>query len=185
MNDHECSPRPVPVDPRSDSRPEARSIFNPAFVDVPEAVRKACVGNRRAVSTGDVKEAWRHTDWFEMPIVPLNGATTIVCREEDFMGALPHLGTAKLAYHAEENFVCRNYSTLFASVVAAELECNVALVCDDLGHHMYSAVPVLANAGQPGQHVGFLIIEPQGDCVVPHTDPGRHYVGKAGFALLV
>ena len=117
--------------------------------------------------------------------MPLNGGTTIVCREQDFLDALPHLGTAKVAYHMEENFVCRNYSTAFATIVAAELECNVMMVCDDEGHHMYSAVPVLAQPDAPGQHVKILIIEPQGDSVVPHTNPGEHYVGRTGFALVV
>ena len=34
--------------------------------------------------------------------------------------------------------------------------------------------------------VEVLIIEPQGDSVVPHTDPARHYTGDAaGFSILI
>ena len=175
------APRPVPTDPRRDDRPDADRLFSRAFVDVPDPIKQAARKHRRVVGTEDVKEAWREGGWGHMPIVPLNGASTIVCREADFMAALPHLGTRKVAYHMQENFVCRNYSTAFATIVAAELWCNVMMVCDDLGHHMYSAVPVLAD----DESVKVLIIEPQGDSVVPHTDPGRHYVGQAGFALVV
>ena len=174
--------KPIPTDPHQDSRPDADSLFNPAFVDVPPALKQRCRANRKAVSTGRVEEAWRAGEWRHMPIMPLNGATTIIPAEADFMEALPHLGTARVAYHASENFVCRNYSTMFASIVAAELWVNVMMVCDDEGHHMYSAVPV---AAPDGQAVKILIIEPQGDSVVPHTDPGRHYVGAKGLAIVV
>ena len=177
----QAPPRPVPTDPRQDSRPEAESIFSKAFVDVPRHLKDHLRKNRRIVSTGDVKEAWRESEWGHFPIIPLNGGSTIVPAKDDFLQALPHLGTSRIAYHAQENFVCRNYSTLFASVVAAELWCNVAMVCDDSGHHMYSAVPVLASTGR----VEILVIEPQGDTVVPHTDPTLHYTGQQGFAIVV
>lgn len=176
-------PRPVPTDPRQDSRPEADSLFNPAFVDVPPDVKRRARDNRLEVSTGDVKSAWRQIDWRQMPIFPLNGGTAILCQEMDFMQALPHLGTARVAYHAKENWVCREYGFVFAAIVAAELQCNAGIVCDDEGHHLYSFVPVIAHRNDVA--VKILIVEPQGDTVVEHTDPDAHYVGRAGFALLI
>ena len=177
----EAGPRPVPTDPRRDSRPDADSIFNPAFVDIPAELKDKIRAGRKVVSTADVQDAWRESDWRRMLLMALNGGTVIVPDEDVFMEVLPHLGTKRIAYHAEENFVCRNYSTLFASVVAAELWVNVIMVCDEAGHHMYSAVPVLGSHDE----VRILVIEPQGDSVVPHTDAARHYTGLTGFALMV
>ena len=178
--DAAAAPHPVPTDPRHDSRPDPSRLFSRDFVDVPDEVRARCIRNRAVVSTGVVYEAWAATDWHAMRLLPLVGASCILAQRKDFLEALPHLGTARVAYHAERNWVCREYGFVFAAIVAAELECNAGIVCDDEGHHLYSFVPVLSD----GQ-VECLIVEPQADRVVPHTDPSAHYVGKTGFALLI
>ena len=183
------APKAIPTDPRQDPRPEAMRLFNPAFVDVPEDVRQRCIRQRQSVATALVRAAWGKTDWRHMAMMPLIGSTAMLPFKSHFMDALPHLGTAKVAYHARENWVCREYGFAFAVIVAAELQCNAGIVCDTDGHHLYSFVPVLRGGAYSGavgeEDVECLIIEPQGDVVVPHTDPDRHYVGKAGFALLI
>ena len=167
-------------DPRTDSRPEARSIFNPAFVDVREDVRKAAVDSRKPISINEIKSAWQKTDWGHMPYESMTGETALVVSEKEFLDALPHLGTDKIAYHAAENFVCREYGFLGSVVVAAELECASGIVCDFSGQHLYCQTPV----HYEGQ-VKVLVWEPQADQVVWHTDPERHYVGKRGYAILI
>ena len=178
-------PRPIPVDPRRDPRPGADSLFNPAFVDVPAPLKQRARDGREAFPTSDVLAAWRETDWREMPMMPLVGGVAYLARKEDFLEALPHLGTAKVAYHAGQNWVCREYGFVFATIVAAELECNAGIVCDSEGHHLYSFVPVYTKDADGGVSVECLIVEPQADAVVAHTDPRAHYVGRKGFALLI
>ena len=180
-------------DPAKDSRPEARSIFNPAFVDVPEATRKAAVASRRKLSLGYVKDAWWRGGWGKMPYMPLTGPQAWIVERQAFLDALPHLGTNRIAYHAAENWVCREYGFLGAAVVAAELQCASGIVCDDTGHHLYCQTPVytetLPDTGKghdaPVIAVEVLVWEPQADQVVWHTDPARHYTGEQGFAILV
>ena len=110
------------VDPRRDTRPDADGIFNPAFVDLPEALKQSARDHRRTVPVNDVRAAWTRCEWGHMAYVPLIGETTTLARKADFTAALPHLGTKLVAYHAEENFVCREYGFLGAVVVAAESE---------------------------------------------------------------
>ena len=42
------------VDPRRDTRPDADSIFNPAFVDVPEPLKQSARDHRRTLPVQDV-----------------------------------------------------------------------------------------------------------------------------------
>ena len=170
------------VDPRHDPRPEAASLFNPAFVSVPSTLRSMLVATRKIVKTEFVVDAWAEADWGAMQMTPLVGKMSILARKEHFLKALPHLGTSKVAYHARQNWVCREYGFVAAAIVAAELEVNAGIVCDFDGHHLYSFVPVVIEAKLKPE---ILIIEPQTDRVVKHTDPSAHYVGKAGFALLI
>ena len=109
------------VDPRRDTRPDADGIFNPAFVDIPEPLKQSARDHRRTVHVNDVRAAWTRCEWGHMAYVPLIGETAMLARKADFVTALPHLGTKLVAYHASENFVCREYGFLGAVVVAAEL----------------------------------------------------------------
>ena len=102
------------VDPRRDTRPDADSIFNPAFVDVPEALKQSARDHRRTLPVQDVCAAWARCEWGHMAFLPLIGETAMLARKADFTAALPHLGTKLVAYHAAENFVCREYGFLGA-----------------------------------------------------------------------
>lgn len=163
-----------------DLRPEALNLFNKEFVDVPLPMREVAIGSRLPFQTEDIDKAWGVGQW-HMSLTPLVGPTAIIVGEEDFMRCLPHLGSAKVAYNAKKNWVCRQYGFIFASIVSAALECNVGIICDFDGHHFYSFVPVHNN-----HKIKILIIEPQSDTVVYHTDPKHHYTGdRAGFAILI
>ena len=150
------------VDPRRDIRPDADGIFNPAFVDVPESLKQSARDHRRAVSISDVYEAWARCEWGHMAYVPLIGEKTMLARKADFTAALPHLGTKLVAYHASENFVCREYGFLSA-VVTAELWANTGIVCDDTGHHLYCQPPVWSPDDDGTPFVEILVWEPQAD----------------------
>ena len=102
------------VDPRRDTRPDAGGIFNPAFVDVPEALKQSARDHRRTLPVQDVCAAWARCEWGHMAYLPLIGETAMLARKADFTAALPHLGTKLVAYHAAENFVCREYGFLGA-----------------------------------------------------------------------
>ena len=173
------------VDPRRDTRPTADGIFNPAFVDVPEALKQSARDHRRIVPVNDVCEAWTRCEWGHMAFLPLIGETATLARKADFVAALPHLGTKLVAYHASENFVCREYGFLGAVVVAAELWANTGIVCDDTGHHLYCQTPVWSPDDDGTPLVEILVWEPQADEVVPHVDVARHYTGRQGFAILI
>ena len=173
------------VDPRRDTRPDADGIFNPAFVDVPESLKQAARDHRRTLSVNDVYDAWRRCEWRHLFLLPLVGETATLARKADFTAALPHLGTKLVAYHANENFVCREYGFLGAVVVAAELWANTGIVCDLGGHHLYCQTPVWSPDDDGSPFVEVLVWEPQADEVVPHVDVARHYTGRQGFALLI
>ena len=176
-------------DPPHDPRPEAEGIFTPAFVDVPAEVKARARSERRVLPISDVRAAWHRCDWGHMAYLPLVGGEATLARKGDFLAALPHLGTDRVAYHAGENFVCREYGFLGAVVVAAELWVNSGIVCDSAGHHLYCQTPVWSPAnpyydGTP--HVVEVVVwEPQACAVVEHVDVARHYTGKTGFALLI
>ena len=162
------------------ARADASKLFNPEFVDIPGNVRAEAIESRIPVHTAEIQGAWRTGGW-KMPLVPLIGASAIVVDRRQFEAALPHLGTSKVAYSAKRNWVCREYGFVFAAIVAAELQCNVGIVCDVDSEHLYSMVPV-----HNGGKVEILIIEPQTDSVVTHTDAAHHYSGDpVGFALLI
>ena len=173
------------VDPRRDTRPDADGIFNPTFVDVPEALKQAARGHRRTLPVQNVITTWTRCEWGHMAYVPLIGETAMLARKADFTAALPHLGTKLVAYHANENFVCREYGFLGAMVVAAELWANTGIVCDDTGHHLYCQTPVWSPDDDGTPFVEVLVREPQADEVVPHVDVARHYTGRQGFAILI
>ena len=173
------------VDPRRDTRPDADSIFNAALVDVPEALKQSARDHRRTVHVNDVRAAWTRCEWEHMAYVPLIGETATLARKADFTAALPHLGTKLVAYHANENFVCREYGFLGAVVVAAELWANTGIVCDDTGRHLYCQTPVWSPNDDGTPFVETLVWEPQADEVVPHVDVARHYTGRQGFAILI
>ena len=59
------------VDPRRDTRPDADSIFNPAFVDVPESLKQSAREHRRTLPISEVCEAWARCEWGHMAYVPL------------------------------------------------------------------------------------------------------------------
>ena len=46
------------VDPRRDTRPDADSIFNAAFVDIPEPLKQSARDHRRTLPAQDVCAAW-------------------------------------------------------------------------------------------------------------------------------
>ena len=173
------------VDPRRDTRPDADGIFNPAFVNVPDAVKQSARDHRRTLPISDVYEAWTRCEWGHMAYVPLIGETAMLARKADFTAALPHLGTKLVVYHANENFVCREYGFLGAVVVAAELWANTGIVCDDTGRHLYCQTPVWSPDDDGTPFVETLVWEPQTDEVVPHVDVARHYTGRQGFAILI
>ena len=173
------------VDPRRDTRPDADSIFNAAFVDVPESLKQSARDHRRTVHVNDVRAAGTRYEWGHMAYVPLVGETAMLARKADFTAALPHLGTKLVAYHANENFVCREYGFLGAVVVAAELWANTGIVCDDTGRHLYCQTPVWSPDDDGSPFVEVLVWEPQADEVVPHVDMARHYTGRQGFAILI
>ena len=120
-----------------------------------------------------------------MAYAPLIGETAMLARKADFTAVLPHLGTKLVAYHASENFVCREYGFLGAVVVAAELWANTGIVCDDTGRHLYCQTPVWSPDDDGSPRVEILVWEPQADEVVPHVDVARHYTGRQGFAILI
>ena len=173
------------VDPRRDPRPTADGIFNPALVDVPEALKQSAREHRRTVHITSVHAAWTRCEWGHMAYVPLIGLEATLARKADFTAALPHLGTKLVAYHANENFVCREYGFLGAVVVAAELWANTGIVCDDTGRHLYCQTPVWSPDDDGTPFVETLVREPQADEVVPHVDVARHYTGRQGFAILI
>ena len=55
------------VDPRRDTRPEADSIFNPAFVDVPDDLKRNARCHRRTLPVMDVIAAWSRCEWGTWP----------------------------------------------------------------------------------------------------------------------
>lgn len=175
---------PPAQDPPHDTRPEAEGIFNPAFVDVPADVKERARESRRVVPIEDMRSAWFGCDWGHIAYVPLVGGEATLMRKGDFLMALPHLGTDRVAYHASENFVCREYGFLGAVVVAAELWASSGIVCDSAGHHLYCQTPVWSpdDDGSPRVEV---VWEPQACVEVEHVDVARHYTGKTGFALLI
>ena len=168
-------------DPIHDSRPDASSLFSPAFVNIPFDVRTRARAERKERPLSDLITAWEKCGWNKMSFIPLIGEKAWVVREPDFDAALPHLGTALVAYSTAHSFVCRNYSTAFATIVCAELWVNCGMICDEGGHHMYNAVPVV----QADDTVAIRVVEPQADQEVPGLDPARHYDGKRGFCLIV
>ena len=172
-----------PVDPRTDPRPDASVLFNPAVVTLPDELRARIRKTRvRGIPVEQVRNAWRRSDWKEMPFFPLIGEYATLVRKADFLEALPHLGTNLVKYSADHNWVCREYGFVFAAMTAAELWVQAGIVCDTEGHHLYSFVPVVQGSQND---VEILIVEPQLDRVVPHTDPQDHYVGKSGVAMLI
>lgn len=176
---------PPAEDPPHDTRPEAEGIFNPAFVDVPADLKAGARESRQAVPIEDVRAAWFGCEWGHMAYVPLVGEQATLARKGDFLAALPHLGTDRVAYHAGENFVCREYGFLGAVVVAAELWASSGIVCDNSGHHLYCQTPVWIPDDDGSPRVEIVVWEPQACVVVEHVDVARHYTGKSGFALLI
>ena len=172
-------------DPPHDPRPEAEGIFTPAFVDVPAEVKARARSERRVLPISDVRAAWHRCEWGHMAYLPLVGGEATLARKGDFLAALPHLGTDRVAYHAGENFVCREYGFLGAVVVAAELWVNSGIVCDSAGHHLYCQTPVWSPDDDGSPRVEVVVWEPQACAVVEHVDVARHYTGKTGFALLI
>ena len=102
------------VDPRRDTRPEADGIFNPAFVDVPDDLKRSARSHRRPLPVMDVIAAWSRSERGHMACLPPVGEEAMLASKADFTAALPHLGTGRVAYYAAENFVCREYGFLGA-----------------------------------------------------------------------
>ena len=102
------------VGPRRDTRSDADSIFNPAFVDVPDDLKRSARCHRRTLPVMDVIAVWSRCEWGRMAYLPPVGEEAMLASKADFTAALPHLGTGRVAYHAAENFVCREYGFLGA-----------------------------------------------------------------------
>ena len=102
------------VDPRRDSRPEADGIFSPAFVDVPDDLKRSARSHRRTLPVMDVIAAWSRSEWGHMAYLSPVGEEAMLASKADFTAALPHLGTGRVAHYAAENFVCREYGFLGA-----------------------------------------------------------------------
>ena len=169
------------VDPRKDARPLALRVFNTDFVNPPKD--KVDAIKPLAVYASVVEDAWKATDWGHLKYVGATGSHVVCAEKSAFVACLVYLGTNRLRY-VDPTFVCRNYSTLFSSIVNAELHVNSGIVTDWTGEHMYNAVPVWSgDRAEPT--VEWVICEPQLDKVVLHTDPARHYTGKEGFVFVV
>lgn len=168
-------------DPARDSRADAATLFNPSVVDISPQLRAAIRSRVQKRSTGDVWEAWAKCPWSHIQLIPTIGAHAQIIRDHDLAAALPHLGTAMVAYSAAREFVCRSYSAAFATVVTAELSANCGMIFDEGGHHAYSAVPTVLDDGS----IGIRVVEPQADQIVTALDPARHYDGMRGFCILI
>ena len=174
------------ADPRRDTRPDADGIFNPAFVDVPEALKQSARDHRRTLPISDVHAAWTRCEWGHMAYI------RVPHRRDGDAGAQGRLhgGAAAPGHEArrvprERELQCREYGFLGAVVAAAELWANTGIVCDDTGRHLYCQTPVWSPDDDGTPFVDILIWEPQADEVVPHVDVARYYTGRQGFAILI
>ena len=78
------------VDPRRDTRPDADGIFNPAFVDLPEALKQSARDHRRTVHVNDVHAAGTRCEWGHMAYVPLIGETAMLARKKETLRRVIH-----------------------------------------------------------------------------------------------
>lgn len=175
MND---SPR---HDPIRDNRPPARKLFNPEFVTIAGSEADIVFDNSIIKPASEVQSAWRACQWHSIPMLNMVGEKIRVADAEDFDMVLPDLGTNRVRYSTEGNWVCREFALAFAAIVAAELAVNVGVVCDFGGEHMYNFVPLTYERNT----VRIAIVEPQADRFVLNLDPVHHYDGEKGLAFLV
>ena len=169
---------PPKHDPSHDSRPLARDIpWSPSEVEggVLGTVRgaKKYYPTRQNLLTAH-EESWLRS---AKPVLANSAGTTI--SKAAFLEILPHIPFARARYVATATgdipkFECLDYSQAFKAFMVALGVYPTGQVYDFNGEHSYSNLLVFDE--EASKYV-ILVIEPQGNIIVPRAFPGRHYTG--------
>lgn len=170
---------PPPHDPRQDDRPLARDItWSPNAVD--GGVLGTVKGARKYYpSTNDDLLPAHRRSWISGATPQsLNDAGTTISKSA-FLELLPHSPTARMRYVAKATdgtpkWECLDYAKTFWAWMIAVGIYPTGFVLDFQGGHSYNTVLVY-DEGISAYEV--LVIEPQGNIIVPRAYPEHHYTG--------
>ena len=109
----------------------------------------------------------------------LNNAGTTISKAA-FLELLPHIPFAKARYVATATpttpkFECLDYADAFKAFAVAIGIYPTGFVLDFKGGHSYNTVLVF---NEFAREYELLVVEPQGNVVVPRAYPAHHYTGS-------
>ena len=164
-------------DPSHDSRALARDVLRYGIVD--SSARAVIESARKYYPTvRDLLTAHR-ASWIGTAVAkPLNDAGTTIGRDA-FLELLRESPTAKMRYVANATddvpkWECLDYADCFKAWAIAVGIYPIGYVLDYKGGHSYNTALVYHE--DDGQYE-VIVIEPQGNVVVPKAYPARHYTG--------
>ena len=170
---------PPPHDPSGDTRPLARDvIWSPS--QVKGGVLGTVSGARKFFPDveQDLLPAHRRSWIGGAQPQSLNNAGTTISKSA-FLELLPHSPTAKMRYVATASshtpkWECLDYAKTFWAWMIAIGIYPTGFVLDYKGGHSYNTVLVY---DEDIKAYEVLVIEPQGNIVVPRAYPAHHYTG--------
>ena len=182
---------PPAHDPSHDSRPQARDVLWQEGASYGKA--KSIVDNAQKYtpSVQDVAEAHSRSWIREARPEFLNNAGATISKA-DFLELLRYSPTAEARYVAQYQpatddseavykWECLDYASAMKSWLVSLGIYSVGFVLDLTGHHSYNTVVVFDT--DVNLYVE-LVVEPQGNVVVPRAYPQHHYVGDDKSTIL-